>query len=257
MKTWTRRFIIFGTIVSLLTIVSCAGGYLILDESYPGGGISDAKADAMATKMIASTNPDAWAKTGAVAWTYGGRYNHLWDRTRNLVRVRKGSFEAFIDISSHKGLATKDGVALKGAERDKAVEEGWAAWANDSFWLNAPGKAFDSGTTRTRRSLADGREVLVITYASGGVTPGDAYMWHVDDKGRPTFWQMWVSIIPIGGVKASWDGWVQLSTGAWVSTIHSIGPIDIKLTDLKGAQTLTELAPGPDPFAPLLKTLKR
>lgn len=255
MKLWIRRLLFSGAILLVLSIVACVGGGLLLSESYPSGGSSGTKADDVAISMMKATNTDAWDKTGAVTWTFGGRSNHLWDRTRNLVRVRKGDVVAWIDIASHRGLATKDGVALTGPERDEAVDEGWAAWANDSFWLNAPNKVFDQGTTRTLHPHEGGQDKLVISYTSGGVTPGDTYMWHVDPRGRPTSWQMWVSIIPIKGISASWEGWVQLSTGAWISTKHSIGPVDIDITDLKGAATLAELEPGPDPFAPLLKSL--
>jgi hypothetical protein len=58
---------------------------------------------------------------------------------------------------------------------------------------------------------------------------------------------MWVSIIPIGGLEASWEGWIQLSTGAWVSTVHEVGPMTLTLTDVKGAASVMELL-GEDPF---------
>ena len=257
MKTWTRRLLLTGGALLAVCCVVCFASFLVLDQPRPTGGEFGDAADAAAREMIASTNPQAWANTGAVTWTYGGRYNHLWDRTRNLVRVRKGDFEAFVDINDRRGTASQAGKALKGKERDEAVDEAWAAWANDSFWLNAPNKVFDPGTSRALWTQDDGSRVLVVHYKGGGVTPGDTYMWHLDPRGRPVAWQMWVSIIPVGGVRATWDGWVQLSTGAWISTVHSIGPVDITLTDLKGARTLAELEPGPDPFAGLIQEVAR
>lgn len=232
-------------------IGACAGGFVWLDEPRPQG-IQDDAADALATTMIESVDADAWARTGAVTWTYGERYTHLWDRDRHFVRVRQGGFEAHVDLNTLQGVASQDGVALQGADRDDAVQTAYAAWANDSFWLNAMNKPFDPGTTRARVAQPDGRDALLVSYSSGGVTPGDAYLWHLDDAGRPVSWQMWVSIIPVGGVSSTWDDWVQLSTGAWVSTRHQLGPMDIRVTNLQGAETLAELEPGDDPFGPML-----
>lgn len=58
----------------------------------------------------------------------------------------------------------------------------------------------------------------------------------------------WVSIIPIGGVSATWDKWVELPTGAFVSTSHDLGPFTTEVTDLDAAATLADLVDGPDPF---------
>jgi hypothetical protein len=38
-------------------------------------------------------------------------------------------------------------------------------------------------------------QALLITYASGS-TPGDSYMWFVDQNYRPKAWRMW-GIIPV------------------------------------------------------------
>ena len=251
MKTWTKRLAVAGLGLTLAGVLLCGGGFLALNEPAPVG-VSDAAADELANKMIDSVDRDAWARTGAVRWTYGERYTHLWDRDRHLVQVQKGSWEAMVDLNTLKGVAWQDGAALEGEARQAAVDEAYAAWANDSFWLNAMNKAFDPGTTRSRVSQPDGGEALLVQYSSGGVTPGDAYLWHLDESGRPESWQMWVSIIPIGGTGATWEGWEKLPTGAWVSTLHKLGPMDIRVTDLDGAETLAELVPGPDPFAPLL-----
>jgi len=250
----TRWLVLLGKLAATLalTVISLSAvGIAWLDEPLPDG-ITDADADALAARMMASTGAEAWERTAAVTWTYADRYTHLWDRERHLVRVRRGTWEAQVDLARQVGVAFEDGVPLEGVAREEAVAEGYAAWANDSFWLQAANKAFDGGTTRSRVALPDGSEALLVVYASGGVTPGDAYLWHLDEAGRPVSWQMWVSIIPIGGLSATWGGWVQLPTGAWVSTLHEVGPLEIRVTDLDGAESLAELEPGLDPFAALV-----
>lgn len=211
-------------------------------------GIADARADELARQMMASVDADAWRRTGAISWTFAGRNSHLWDRNRMLARVRTGDLEVYLDLRTQTGVALEDGARLDGARRDKAVQKAYEAWVNDSFWLIAPNKAFDPGTTRLRVPQEDGRDALLVRYSSGGVTPGDAYLWHLDDDGRPTSWQMWVSVLPVKGASATWEGWVELPTGAWVSTKHKISPITLAITELDAAETVPELVAGPDPF---------
>ncbi|MGS0527908.1 hypothetical protein ACU8V7_24695 [Zobellia nedashkovskayae] len=93
---------------------------------------------------------------------------------------------------------------------------------NDSFWLVAPFKVFDSGTQRSLVTLEDGSNALMITYSSGGSTPGDSYLWHLGPNGLPESYQMWVSIIPIGGLKATWDDWKIMESGAFLPTSHKL-----------------------------------
>ncbi|MBC7794084.1 MAG: hypothetical protein H7Z43_10280, partial [Clostridia bacterium] len=143
------------------------------------------------------------------------------------------------------------GRALEGDALNAALEDAWAAWVNDSFWLNAPSKCFDDGTQRQLVKDDEGTHLLVA-YTSGGKTPGDAYLWDVGET-LPTAWRMWTHAIPVGGVHVTWDSWVQLGTGAWIATKHKIGPKTLELTDVRGAKTLAEVEPGEDPFARLVQ----
>ena len=219
----------------------------VMSEDRPAG-TAGPEADALAAQMIASVDGDAWEQTGAVRWTMLG-HSHLWDRQRNLARVAFSGKDVWIDLHSKQGVATKNGEQLDGAARDKALEQAYAWWVNDSFWLNPVVKAFDEGTTRSKV----GDNGLLVAYSSGGLTPGDAYLWWLDESGRPTRWQLWVSVVPIGGATIGWEGWTQLSTGAWVATRHPAGPGAFELTDVAGAATLAELEPGDDPFAVLFE----
>jgi len=135
---------------------------------------------------------------------------------------------------------------------DAALDTAWRRWINDSFWLNPVVKAFDEGVARSVARV-DGRDALLLQYRSGGVTPGDRYLWLLDENGLPRAWRMWVSIIPIGGLEASWEGWTRLSTGALVATRHQMGPKRMEIRDVAGAETLSALVSGADPFAALTR----
>ncbi len=61
-----------------------------------------------------------------------------------------------------------------------------------------------------------------------------------------------MQILKVRGLQGTWEGWTTLSTGAVISTAHKmLGLTTVRITDLAGAATLSELEPGPDPFAPL------
>jgi hypothetical protein len=233
--------------VRLIVLIVCAAlGGMACSEPIPRG-IAGPDADGLARRMMQSVDADAWKRTKAISWRHADRRSHLWDRRRQLARVQKGDLDIYLDLRTRTGVVLRDGVRLQGQERDDALREGYEVWANDSFWLTAMNKAFDPGTTRSRVSLVDG-DALLVQYASGGVTPGDAYLWHLDEDGRPQSWQMWVSILPIGGVSVTWEEWTQLPTGAWVSTKRDAGLITIEITELDAAETMSELVKGPDPF---------
>ncbi len=241
MRRWARRLGV--TIVVLLLVVVGAG--VALDEPLPTGA-SGAEADARARRMMAAVDADAWARTGAVRFVFAGRNHHLWDRTRGFAKVAWGDTEVIFDVSTRRGHAWRDGARL--ADPTDALDHAHAAWVNDTFWLNPLPKAFDAGVARE----AVGEDGLLLRFGAGGRTPGDAYLFTLDANGRPIRWAMWVSILPVGGLKATWAGWVRLPTGAWVSTEHAIGPLDLRITDLEAAETLGEWVDGPDPFAALV-----
>jgi len=120
------------------------------------------------------------------------------------------------------------------------LDSAYNHWINDSFWLNPFASFRDDGV---EIALLDGG--LFVEYHLGGRTPGDAYWWRLDQNGRPIAWKMWVSIVPIGGLELSWEGWVQLDSGAWISTVHRLGSYTLELTDVysMSSKTLQESDP--------------
>ena len=99
--------------------------------------------------------------------------------------------------------------------------------------------------------LEDGSKGLLIHYSSGGVTPGDSYLWILDENGRPVKWKMWVGILPIGGLEASWGEWKTMPTGWQVATQHEIGSYTLIISDLKAGNSWESIGFKEDPFAPL------
>ena len=92
----------------------------------------------------------------------------------------------------------------------------------------------------------DGKSALLITYGGGGLTPGDAYLWLLDETMRPRAWRMWVSIIPLKGIESSWEGWTALPTGAWVATEHRMTGFTLRLRR-RGGGFSGRAWPGADP----------
>lgn len=232
--------------LGLALLVGVAAEWDARPEGSPGP-----EAEALAARLEAAVDLSAWRRTGAVRWTFAGVNEHLWDRRRGFARVVSGERRVLLRLSDQSGRAWQGELELSGAERDAALQWAWAAWCNDSFWLNPLAKLRDEGV-ELRRCELEGREALLVQYGSGGVTPGDAYGWVLGAGDLPERWKMWVSVIPIPGVDATWGGWVTLETGAKIATEHRLlGGLNLALGEVAGAASLEELVPGVDPFAPL------
>lgn len=246
-KRWPR--VLAGIVVALVVAIAAL---VLATRHAPTPTTPGPDAEALAHDMIRAVDGDAWARTGAVHWTMFG-HEYLWDRNRNLARVEWGKKRVLLDVNKQSGRAWNDGAEITdGKEREAVIKRAYAFFINDMFWLNPVVKAFDDGTSRARGEV-DGKRALLVSYASGGLTPGDRYLWILDENGRPERWRLWVHVLPIPGIESTWEGWTRLSTGAWVSTQHRIlGLNAIVAHDVTAAATLAELAPGPDPFAPLL-----
>ncbi len=241
---------IIGVLI-LLLLIAVLGIGLWHYQPYPTL-VSNSQEEAKATahQMLQAINDSAWQNTGAVTWSFRGARKHLWDRERHLARIGWGNYEVFMNLHDQSGQAFKNGQRLSGEAADPALKNAWKVWCNDTFWLNPISKIFDEGSSLHLVEEGEAQKHLLIKYSSGGVTPGDSYLWTIDETGRPSQWDMWVSLVPVPGVKVTWENWKQIETGVWISTLHEF-PLGIKLTidDLRGASTLKELTNGEDPFS--------
>ncbi len=234
---------------ALAGLLACRGA--------PPVGTPGPQADARARAMMAAVRTEAWSNTGAVRFVFAGKNRHVWDRRRGFSEVVSGDRRAQLAVDRRVGIAFRGKVRLDGDEAREALDDAHAKWTNDAFWLNPVAKAFDPGTERLVVPEKDGRRGLIVRYTSGGRTPGDAYLWWLDPDDRPVAWQMWTSNIPVGGVEASWERWIELDTGALVATKHELPLFGLGLTEVAGAERLEQL-PGmgeSDRFAELLACL--
>lgn len=246
-RWWKWTLGILGGLILLVVL-----GIWISSEPMPEGKEGPA-ADALAEKMMDAVNHEAWDSTEAVTWIFQALepHEHLWDKQRHFAQVSWSNYKVLVDINQKTGVAYTMGGKIDGKEGAKLVETAWQYWVNDAFWLNPVVKAFDPGTSRSIVTTESGEEALMISYSSGGFTPGDSYLWFLDENALPYKWKMWVKVIPIGGLEASWQDWVTLETGAKVASMHKLGEMGSPIEGIKGGK-LADLAPGVDPFAALL-----
>ncbi|MFM2376020.1 MAG: hypothetical protein RLZZ165_1117 [Bacteroidota bacterium] len=90
-----------------------------------------------------------------------------------------------------------------------------------------------------------------LRYTSGGRTPGDHYLWHLDEKGLPDAWQFWVKIIPVGGLRMKWMDWKEMPGGAMLAMTRSSALTDFHFTNVRAGQTLGSVGLSEDIFAPM------
>jgi hypothetical protein len=200
-------------------------------------GTEGPEADALANQMLSALNVEGFNQLKTISFSYGGHY-YLWNKAANKVDVSWGDYQAALDLddlSNSEAYQNGKAVEKKQALIDKAI----AYFYNDSYWLAAPYKVYDKGVERRVVNTENGTKALLVTHTTGGVTPGDSYLWLLDDTYRPTAFKMWVSIIPIGGVKASWEDY-EIVSGVPFATRHRMGPLSLFIKNLDGKPKTTD-----------------
>lgn len=236
-------------LLALIALAVIAG--IVMNKEKPVGKTGPA-ADALAQKVLTAINHTAWDSTKVCTWTFRGVNHYMWDKERNYAEIKWGKNKVLMRLDDVDGAAFVDGKKVEGDAKNKLISKAWGYWCNDSFWFNAPSKVFDKGTERSIVKMEDGSDGLMVTYTSGGVTPGDSYLWTLDNNGLPKSWEMWVNIIPVGGIGNSWEGWVTTETGAKISSSHKNG-IPLEVTNITGVMSFDKIGIEGDPFAQIAK----
>ena len=216
--------------------LSLAGLYFSYNTALPQGkqGI---EADHLAKKMLDAMNYDAYKELNYIAWTFSSRgkgRSYKWYKNQGRCEVLWDSISVNLNIKAlKKSLVKVNDSIYTGEMKDDFIRAAEAKFNNDSFWLVAPYKLFDPGVERRLVKQDNGENALLITYKSGGTTPGDSYLWLLDDNYQPKAFQMWVSILPIGGLEASWEQWEKTAKGAFFPRLHQLSVLDLEITGLK------------------------
>ncbi|WP_439152053.1 hypothetical protein [Winogradskyella sp.] len=237
-KNKTKRILkIIGGVIIFLTLPTLLFfGFLYLkyDEDLPEGQ-QGPKADQLAIQMLRTLNEEAYLNTDYLEWTFKGGHHYKWYKTDQTCEVSWDNMTVLLDLNNNDQSKVFAGQeAYNGKEKQDYINKAEAYFNNDSFWLVAPYKVFDPGTERRLVKTEDGKDALLVTYTSGGTTPGDSYLWHLDDTGKPKSFQMWVDILPIGGLEATWNQWVITESGVLLPKTHKLLVLDIDMGDVKG-----------------------
>ena len=143
--------------------------YFIMDKPLPIG-MQGEEAEQLANEMLAALNKPAFDSLEFISFTFRGEHSYQWDRKKKQVVVSWSDSEVFLDLNK----SIKDFTLLE--------YKAYQFFINDTFWLIAPFKVRDEGVIRSTVDTNMGRG-LMVTYTSGGITPGDSYLWIVDEKG--------------------------------------------------------------------------
>lgn len=229
MKLFKKILKIFGVLITL-GLVAFGILYAVYNKALPEAR-SGLKADALAQKMLNAVNNEAYQSTRFIEWSFiGGSHNYKWDKVRGHVKVKWDDISVDLNLyDTAKSSVTKENSSLTAKESRDIWNTAWGYFNNDSFWLVAPFKVFDEGTERSIVKLEDGTERLLVTYTGGGSTPGDSYLWKLNSNGFPESYQMWVKVIPFGGLEATWDDWQVMESGVFLPTKHKFGPMTLDM----------------------------
>lgn len=211
--------------------------YFKYNEDLPTGEQGET-ADVLALKMLDALDHEAYKATDYIEFTFKQRHHFKWDKAQNTCEVYWKNVKVDLDLSNtNNSEVFISDINYDGIEKQDYIQKALNYFNNDTFWLVAPYKVFDDGVERRLVITEEGKKALLVTYTSGGSTPGDSYLWHLDDNGKPISYQMWVEILPIDGLEASWTDWTLTETGAQLPTFHKLLVLGLEIEDLKTSRS--------------------
>jgi hypothetical protein len=161
---------------------------------------ADAKAVAVADKVMHSLGgADAWNGLHYLRFDFavdrGGktlvRRAHTWDKWTGQYRFEATGKEGeaivvLMNVNTREGSAFVKGKKVEGEGLKKHLDDAYASWVNDSYWLLMPYKMKDPGVilaydgAETKGS--DTWDKVRLTFDNVGLTPKDKYWAFVNRK---------------------------------------------------------------------------
>lgn len=161
---------------------------------------SDPKAAALADKVMQSLGgSEAWNNTHYLRFDFavdkGGktlvRRAHTWDKWTGQYRLESTTKEGapsvvLMNVNTREGSAFVKGKKVEGEGLKKHLDDAYASWVNDTYWLVMPYKMKDPGVVLAYDGAetkgSDTWDKVRLTFDNVGLTPKDRYWVFVNRK---------------------------------------------------------------------------
>lgn len=238
----------FKWLAIILLSLAVLGYIAIKVMSKPIPPVINEDGDALAEQMLTNLNKEAWDTLQYLSFEFMGGHKYIYAKQANKAIISWDDYRVYLDLDQIDGIVYQNDIQLDEKEAKDVIQKAWSFWCNDSFWMFAPYKVFDPGTDRSVVETDEGESALLISYSSGGVTPGDQYMWILDKNYRPVGYRMWVSILPIRGLFVSWEEWTTVEGGAVLSQFHKNDFFSFRMEGVKAFDDPTDVGLPADAF---------
>jgi hypothetical protein len=187
---------------------------------------SDPKAVAIADQVMeALGGKDAWNATRFLRFDFaveqGGKTvmsrAHTWDkwtgRYRLDAKTKEGApYTVLMNVNTKEGTAYLKGAKVEGEQAKKMVDDAYATWVNDTYWLLMPYKMKDPGVTLALAGEAkEGGatyDKLHLSFQGVGLTPKDQYWAYVNrDTHMMDKWEFVLQGQKSPAVPFAWKNW--------------------------------------------------
>jgi len=233
MKKIIKLLFKIAVILIGLVIILFFAIYITYNTPLPKGKLGK-DADLLAFNITKNLGYEAYQNTDFISWK-AKNVTYIWNKKEKEVTIKWADNHIIYNQNSpHKSIVhTPENISIQ--KKQKLIYTAEDKFNNDSFWLVAPYKFFDQGVERRYiKPTKNENASLLITYKSGGSTPGDSYQWFVDESFTPTHYKMWAEIIPINGLPATWSDWKKTETGAIIAHEKKVlGKITLPISQIK------------------------
>lgn len=230
--------LISGLILFFLFAGLLIYGYLYFkyDEDLPIGN-QGVEADALAQNMLDALNYKAFKNTAYIEWTFRNKNHYKWYKSEGICLVIWEEYKVSLNLQDFdQSQAFVHNFEVHNEQARDLIKIAIDQYNNDSFWLIAPYKIFEKGVERRLVKAAGGGADLLVTFTSGGTTPGDSYLWSLEKSGMPKQFKMWTSKVPFKGLEATWNDWTTTESGALLPTHHKVLFVTIDMGEVKGSK---------------------
>jgi hypothetical protein len=212
----------------LVAVVLAGAAQAPAAEGKPPAGSSPSPAVAIADRVMhALGGPEAWNDTRYLRFDFAvereGKTvvsrSHTWDkwtgRYRLEAKTKEGDpYTVLMNINTKEGSAWLKGKRLAGEEEKKYLEQAYATWVNDTYWLLMPYKMRDPGVILAmdgeEKKGNDAWDKVALTFDGVGLTPKDKYWVYVNrETGLVDKWEYILKGGPGPATPYLWKGWVR------------------------------------------------